>query len=72
MKLRTIKRAVDCIALVLGLIGIGFIIWNLFLFASFKIPSMSMYPTLQPGDKILVDKITTGARIFDMTRPEKC
>lgn len=71
MKLRTIKRAVDSIALVLGLIGIGFIIWNLFLFASFKIPSMSMYPTLQPGDKILVDKITTGARIFDIFKAAK-
>lgn len=43
-----------------------FVIWHLFLFASFNIPSESMLPTLQPGDKVLVDKVTTGARLFDI------
>lgn len=45
---------------------ICFVIWHLFLVASFNIPSNSMQPTLRPGDKVLVDKITTGARLFDI------
>lgn len=49
-----------------SLLFIGFIIWHLFMFASFDIPSNSMLPTLKPGDKVLVDKISTGARLFDI------
>lgn len=43
-----------------------FAIWHIFLFASFTIPTNSMRPTLQPGDIVLVDKITTGARLFQI------
>ena len=35
-------------------------------FASFRVPSDSMYPTLQSGDNILVNKTIMGARIFDI------
>lgn len=45
---------------------IGFVVWHIFLFASFTIPSYSMYPTVRPGDVVLVDKVTTGARLFDI------
>ena len=45
---------------------LGFALWHAVLFASFNIPSESMLPTLRPGDKVLVDKVTTGARIFDI------
>lgn len=34
--------------------------------SSFRIPTDSMYPTLQPGDNILVSKWVIGARIFDV------
>ena len=34
--------------------------------ASFRIPTDSMQPTLQPGDNILVNKGIMGARIFDI------
>ena len=34
--------------------------------ASFRVPSDSMQPTLQPGDNILVNKGIMGARIFDI------
>ena len=34
--------------------------------ATFRIPTDSMQPTLQPGDNILVNKWTMGARIFDV------
>ena len=33
---------------------------------SFRVPSPSMYPTLIPGDCILVNKWLMGARIFDI------
>ena len=33
---------------------------------SFRIPTVSMQPTLQPGDNILVNKCIMGARIFDV------
>ena len=35
-------------------------------FTSFRVPSLSMYPTLMPGDYILVNKWLMGARIFDI------
>lgn len=35
-------------------------------FTSFRVPSPSMYPTLIPGDYILVNKWLMGARIFDI------
>ena len=35
-------------------------------FTSFRVPSPSMYPTLIPGDYILVNKWIMGARIFDI------
>lgn len=35
-------------------------------FTSFRVPSPSMYPTLVPGDYILVNKWLMGARIFDI------
>ena len=39
---------------------------QVFLFASFSIPSDSMVPVLRPGDYVLVDKPLKGARIFDV------
>ncbi len=44
-------------------------IWFLFqitAFVSFRIPTDSMYSTLQPGDNILVNKTIMGARIFNI------
>ncbi|MDR0891852.1 MAG: signal peptidase I [Mediterranea sp.] len=39
---------------------------QLFCFTSFKIPSYSMMPTLIDGDRILVNKLTMGARLFNV------
>ena len=39
---------------------------QIFCFATFRIPTDSMYPTLLPGDNILVNKTIMGARIFDI------
>lgn len=43
-----------------------------FIFDQFIIPSISMYPTLQPGDYVLVNKMIIGPRLytkFDFTKP---
>ncbi|MDR2913858.1 MAG: signal peptidase I [Tannerella sp.] len=45
---------------------VAFICLQIFLFASFKIPTDSMTPTLVPGDFVLVNKAITGARIFNI------
>ncbi|MDR0892276.1 MAG: signal peptidase I [Mediterranea sp.] len=39
---------------------------QLFCYTSFKIPTDSMTPTLLVGDRILVNKMTLGARLFDV------
>ena len=49
--------------------GMALILWMLLQvtnFTSFRIPTDSMQPTLIPGDYILVEKWTMGARIFDL------
>ncbi len=39
---------------------------QLFCYTSFRIPSDSMEPTLKAGDRILVNKMIKGARLFDV------
>ena len=49
--------------------SIAFVLWILLqvtTLTSFRVPSYSMYPTLIPGDYILVNKWIMGARIFDL------
>ena len=47
------------------LLFLGFVLKITF-FVSFRIPTDSMQPTLQPGDNILVNKSIMGARIFNI------
>ena len=44
----------------------GYILIQVFLCASFSIPSDSMEPTLQPGDYVLINKPLKGARLFNI------
>ena len=44
----------------------SFIILQVFFFSTFKIPSDSMSPSLEPGDNVLVCKPILGARIFNV------
>ncbi len=39
---------------------------NVFFVSSFKIPTDSMEPKIIPGDYVIVDKFTYGARLFDV------
>lgn len=45
---------------------LAWVFLQVFVFTSFKVPSDSMEPTLIAGDRILVDKCSTGARLFDL------
>jgi signal peptidase I len=46
--------------------AVGFLCLQVFFFASFKIPSDSMYPALEAGDRVLVCKPIYGARLFNL------
>jgi len=46
-----------------------FLLWILLqvtVYASFTIPTGSMRPTIQPGDRVLVNKLVMGGRVFDV------
>lgn len=64
------NKILNCIVNLI-LIGAGLIVVFVFaqvlLFASFKIPTDSMQPTIVPGDNILVVKPLLGARLFDVS-----
>ena len=59
IRLLVISFVVCCL---MGLMFLG----QLFCFTSFKIPSDSMEPALKDGDRILVNKMIMGARLFDV------
>lgn len=40
------------------------LVLHVFLFDTFSIPTSSMYPTLKPGDEVIVNKLVMGARIY--------
>ncbi len=48
------------------MIVVVLIVVQVFCLTSFKIPTDSMEPALFPGDYIVVDKLTKGARLFDL------
>lgn len=50
------------------LLILAWVFLQVFVFTSFKVPSDSMEPALVPGDCILVDKCSTGARLFDLLK----
>ena len=50
----------------IGVLAIVVFLLQITTIASFRIPTDSMQPTLQPGDNILVNKSIMGARIFDI------
>lgn len=64
------KLCLKIIDIILMLIIVAILLWcgklavRIFCFDTFVIPSHSMEPTLIPGDKIIVNKILYGARIY--------
>lgn len=51
------------LSLVVVGIGLKYVLW-IFVWDSFQIPTDSMLPTLEPGDKIAVSKLQLGARLY--------
>lgn len=60
-----LDRLVD-VCFWLCLLVVAYVVLQLFVLTSFRIPSKSMIPTLVPGDRILVDKLSGGARLFNV------
>lgn len=60
-----VNRAID-ITFWLLIVVVLLVVGQIFLLASFKIPSESMGPELTTGDNILVWKPTIGARLFNI------
>lgn len=56
---------VDLLFIICCLVIVLFLV-QLFCFTSFKIPSDSMEPVLKDGDRILVNKMIKGARLFNV------
>lgn len=52
------------VTVVILLVFWGFVAWRVFVADRFIIPSYSMVPTLQRGDRIIVNKLLYGARIY--------
>ena len=50
----------------ISVLAVVWVLVQVISFTSFRVPSPSMYPTLIPGDCILVNKWLMGARIFDI------
>lgn len=59
------KLLVNLLFFVVTIVVLLFFI-QLFCFTSFKIPSDSMEPVLKAGDRILVNKMIKGARLFNV------
>ena len=63
MLLKRVKYIIAA-CLTLPLLYALWLLARMLLFDYFTIPTESMYPTLKPGDKVIVSKILMGARIY--------
>ena len=46
----------------------GYLLLQVFFLVSFKVPTNSMTPALMPGDFILVEKLSMGPRLFNVSK----
>ena len=60
-----LDKIISCLV-VLCVLSVVWIILQMTVLSTFRIPTDSMQPALQPGDNILVNKSIMGARIFDI------
>ena len=66
-KVKRLKKITDCllsVAFYICILIIGWLVLQTTCFTTFTIPSDSMAPTLQAGDRILVNKWIMGARML--------
>ena len=62
---RGVRNAVEWVAIVVGALAVALLV-KTFLVQAFFIPSLSMYPTLDKGDRVLVNKLSY--RLHDVHR----
>jgi signal peptidase I len=62
---RSVRNMVEWIAIVVGALAVALIV-KTFLIQAFFIPSLSMYPTLDEGDRVLVNKLSY--KLHDINR----
>ena len=60
---RIFNYIVDIIVSIAVVYGL-WLLMRVFVFDYFTIPTNSMYPTLKPGDKVVVNKLLMGARLY--------
>lgn len=75
------KRAEVLIRKIAGIIGtlvsvcfflaVLYVVLQVFVYGSFTIPTESMTPAIIPGDKVIVEKVSTGARLFDFRKTHR-
>ncbi len=58
-----IKNSLQGLLVILGAVFLALAL-RIFLFASFRIPSYSMGPAIQPGDYVYVNKLIPGPRVY--------
>ncbi len=63
---KTLLDKLFCVSVFLCILILVWFAFQTAVMASFRIPTGSMQPTLQPGDNILVNKTIMGARIFNI------
>jgi signal peptidase I len=61
---KSIGRELLWWALTLMLAAVVVVLLRVFVFCSFKVPSGSMYPAIEAGDHIIVNKTVPGARVY--------
>ena len=62
---KIVDRGVNLLLISFAMVAL-WIFFQVFFFASFRIPSDSMEPELTIGDNVLVNKLTTGPRLFNI------
>ena len=65
MTIKSFLKKILNYLLLIVIIVVLTIITKVFLFASFLIPTPSMAPAIEPGDHILVNKISLGPRVYE-------
>mgnify|MGYP001076416319 CR=1 FL=1 len=53
-----------CYVLLVPAIYVAWLLMKIFLFDYFTVPSSSMTPTITPGSKVIVNKLTAGPRLY--------
>lgn len=65
-KKKVLKWGLRVFVVLAALYGLKYVLW-IFVWDRYPVPTDSMYPTIVPGDRIMVDKLVFGARIYKST-----